>query len=85
MHFNSNIPHYWQWQRILSKIHNETGWDYKEVAERVYYINHHFEQAPRLAFDLFAASAAGYLDFFFLFNFNSKTEAVPRLAFVTFL
>lgn len=54
LHYTANLPQYWQWQRIISKIYNETGWTYDEFAERVYFINHHYEQAPRLAYELFA-------------------------------
>lgn len=54
LHRDGNLPQYWHWQKIISKIYNQTRWNYQEMTERIYFVNHHIEQAPLLAFDLFA-------------------------------
>lgn len=54
LHKDGNMPQYWHWQKIISVIYSQTHWNYEEMTERLYFVNHHIEQAPLLAYDLFA-------------------------------
>ncbi len=61
LHWTANNPNYWQWQRISSTIYAETGWSFQEFAKRVYFVNHHIEQAPKWAYLTFSYSNPRYL------------------------
>jgi hypothetical protein len=43
---------YDEWKYIINTIYKKTGWSIDDIKHRVYYIGHHVNQAPHLAFEV---------------------------------
>ena len=56
IHKGNNAPAYGHWKKIWIKILNDTGWSYSEAIQRIYFINHHIEQSPKMAYELLVKS-----------------------------
>ena len=56
IHKGNNAPAYAHWKKIWIKILNDTGWSYSEAIQRIYFINHHIEQSPKMAYELLVKS-----------------------------